>query len=448
MRPITSVTPFTRPRGRRTMMVLAASALTALTLTACSSTGQQSAESGDAAPAPSGEETATSQDTAYVINTGGVSKDNEDPWPSISVVDRATGEVTETIALPDDVDFAEVGHFANLSADGTKLWLGNRSTSEEDADGVVRQYDVAALHSHGTVSEPDDPEVVDASFGVGSGVQNVRTPDGRYVFTSSEQGDKGINVFDTQTGELLGNIPVDNTSPHSGAVSPDGSTYYTTTAEKHHVVGYDITGLPEEVPTDSERVVDVDLGYGSLHAFDIDSTGRYLFVGNSDWQIPEGSTPRSGVSVIDLQGEEPEIVATVPGRPHNFAISPDGKYLASTELKAQAKENDCDAGSEDLGNRLQFVDISTLTTDSPDFSTIEEIHSYETPGLGGSHPIWDDSTGWLYYTLIDNETQQGWLDVLDTSGLADGDPSVDAVRESQKIGWNPHGLVLPDRNGR
>lgn len=257
-----------------------------------------------------------------------------------------------------------------------------------------------------------------------------------------------MNVFDTVAGEFVGNIPLDNTSPHSGAVSPDGKTYYTTTAEKHRVVGYDISGLPDVVPTDADRVLDLDLGYGSLHALDLDATGRYLFVGNSNWQIPDGATPRSGVNVIDLRAAEPTVVATVPGRPHNFTISPDGRQLASTELKVQAKADDCDAGIADLGNRLQFIDISTLTGDSPDFSAIKELYAYSTPGLGGSHAIWDEKSGWLYYTVIDNETGQGWLEVLDTAALSSPTPAVSQVREAQQIGWNPHGLVLPGRNGR
>ncbi|GAA2182567.1 hypothetical protein GCM10009785_22370 [Brooklawnia cerclae] len=384
---------------------------------------------------------------AYIVNTGGVDAGLPDAGPSLSVVDRSTGQVSQTIELPNDGDHAEVGHFVNISADGTQLWLGTRSDETEAGHGTVRAYDLAALHETGVISY-DDSDAIQHSFDVGSGVQNVSTPDGRFLFTSSEQGTKGINIFDTETGEFIGNIPNDNTSPHSGAVSPDGKTYYTTTAEKHHVVGYDISGLPDTVPSDADRVLDLDIGYGSLHAFDIDPTGNYLFVGNSDWQIPEGATPRSGVNIIDISTGTPTIVATVPGRPHNFTISADGTYLASTELKAQAKANDCDAGAADLGNRLQFIDVSTLQDADPDYSTITEVYSYDTPGFGGSHAIWDEATGWLYYTVIDNESGQGYLHVLDTSTLDDASPSVSTVLDAQEIGWNPHGLVIPGRNGR
>ncbi len=425
------------PPARRPRTLPAVAVTAALLLAGCSSTA-----TGETTESPT-----AGLGNAYIVNTGGVESDVDHPYPSISVIDRSSADVTHTIAFPADVDHAEVGHFFNVSTDGSRLWLGTRSDETEAGHGTVRSYDLAALLTQDVTDYAQSDAVVN-SFDVGSGIQNVRTPDGRFLFTSSEQGTKGINIFDADQGTFIGTIPNDNTSPHSGAVSPDGKTYYTTTAEKHHVVGYDISGLPDRVPTDTDRVLDLDLGYGSLHAFDIDPSGRYLFVGNSDWQIPDGATPRSGVNVIDISGARPTVIATVPGRPHNFALSPDGKHLASTELKAQAKANDCDAGAADLGNRLQIIDISTLAGATPDPAAIKEIYSYETPGLGGSHAIWDEATGWLYYTVIDNESGQGWLQVLDTGGLDGTEPSLTQARDPQEIGWNPHGLVIPGHNGR
>lgn len=290
------------------------------------------------------------------------------------------------------------------------------------------------------VSALPTANAVERTFNVGNGVQNTKTPNGKYIFLSADQGSKGINVFDTKTDGFLGNIPNNNTAPHAGAISPNGKYYYTTTAEKHHIVGYDISKLANTSAAKLKRVLDIDVGYGSLHAVAIDPNGRYLFVGNASWSIPDGATHRSGINVIDLKTKK--IIATVPGRPHNCTISPDGHCLASTELKANVSSTDCDAGSGDLGDRLQIIDISTLTKKHPNTAAIKDIYHFDTPGLGGSHAKWDQRTGRLYYTTYDNDTSQGWLYVLNTSKLAKAKPNISQVLPKQKIGWSPHGIAF------
>ncbi|MGC4000249.1 MAG: hypothetical protein QM767_23540 [Anaeromyxobacter sp.] len=109
--------------------------------------------------------------------------------------------------------------------------------------------------------------------------------------------------------------------------------------------------------------------------------------------------------------------------------------------------DDCDATSGDLGNRLQLIDIATLSEPQPDPARIVDVHHFETPGLGGSHAGWDDESGLLYYTVIDNVTTAGWLYVLDTSGLEADAPSVAPVGDPISIGWAPHGVLFPGKNG-
>jgi hypothetical protein len=193
-------------------------------------------------------------------------------------------------------------------------------------------YDTAAFNNYSTVNNTNRANIIKYSFANGCGVQSVQSPDGRYLFASADQAPKGINVYDVKNHAFLGNITNGNTAPHVGAVSADGKRYYTTTAGSHHAVGYDISGLPAKVATDANKILDVDFGYGNLHALRLHPSGKYLFVGNATWPVPSGFTSTSGTNVIDLTLNPPKIVANIPGYPHNYAISPDGKYLMSSEL--------------------------------------------------------------------------------------------------------------------
>jgi len=145
--------------------------------------------------------------------------------------------------------------------------------------------------------------------------------------------------------------------------------------------------------------------------------------------------------VIEIATQK--IIATIPGRPHNYAISPDGKYLLVTELSSP----DCEVSLPgDPGNRLQFIDIATLSSAAPDASLIKDIYHFDTPGYGGSHASWDPTTGVLYYSVYDT-ANQGWLFLLDTSKLSAATPSVTQLGDKQKIGWAPHGVLFPGIDG-
>jgi hypothetical protein len=370
----------------------------------------------------------------YVINTGG----SAIKVPGFSIIDRKTGTVVKSIRFTDGTP--SVGHFANVTADGSELWLC--SNKADGSAGDVNVLNTAVFDSYSTINAGNRSSIIKKSFTVGCGVQSTQTPDGRYLFTSSNQGAKGINVFDVKNRAFLGTIANSTTAPHVGAVSADGKKFYTTTAALHTAVGYDISGLPARVPTDADKILNFELGYGSLHAVRLHPNGRYLFVGNNTWPVPAGvAAVTSGVNVIELATNR--IIATIPGRPHNFAISPDGRYLLSTELSSP----DCEVSLPgDPGNRLQFIDISTLLTANPDPAKIRDIYHFDTPGYGGSHAAWDATTGLLYYSVYDTNSQ-GWLFLLNTANLAAVTPSVTQVGDKVKIGWGPHGVSFPGING-
>ncbi|QEM67630.1 hypothetical protein FO488_05325 [Geobacter sp. FeAm09] len=376
--------------------------------------------------------------TAYVVdtNTGFPAQS----VPGLTLIDRASQTVIKTIRFTDQ-QLNDVGHFANVTADGSELWLcsGNYLSTTGD----VNVYDTAAFRNISTVNAGNRASVIKYSFpNVGCGVQNVQSRDGKYLFTSIGQGSKGVNVFDVKNHKHLGKIDNSNTDPHVGDVSPDNKTYYTTANSLSKVVAYDISGLPSVVPSYNTKLFEIDLGYGTLHALRLHPNGRYLFVGNNTWPVPAGAAvSTSGTNVIDLATRK--IIATIPGRPHNYAISPDGKYLASTELSSP----DCEVSLPgDPGNRLQFIDISTLLTATPDPTKIKEIYHFESPGYGGSHSSWDPTTGILYFSVYDTNFD-GWLFTLNTQNLSAATPSVTQIGSLIKIGRAPHGVSFPGING-
>jgi len=375
--------------------------------------------------------------TGYVVDTGGSSP----AIPGISLIDRVTKTVLKTVRFTNQAG-TRVGHFANATADGSEIW---DCSGQGASAGVMNVYNSAAFKTYSTLNDSNKGSFVKFSFAKGCGVQNVLSPDGKYIFASVDQSPKGVNVFDVKNHAYLGNITNGNTAPHVGAVSADGKKYYTTNS--FHAVGYDISGLPAVVPTDANKVLDVNLGYGSLHAVRLHPNGKYLFVGNNTWPVPSPlpstiSAATSGLNVIDIATQK--IIATIPGRPHNYAISPDGRYLLSTELSSP----DCEVTTPgDPGNLLQFIDISTLLTATPDPSKIKAVYQLKTPGFGGSHAAWDPTTGLLYYSVIDNVSSEGWLLLLDTSNLSAATPSVTQIGDKHQIGWAPHGVFFPGIDG-
>ena len=405
---------------------VAATAVLAIGLAGCGSSSDTGTNATPAAKA-----------VGYVVNTGGSAK-----IPGFSIIDRKNNSVAKTIRFTDGTP--SVGHFANVTADGSELWL---CTNKADGSaGDVNVLNTAVFGSYSTINASNKSSIIKKTFAsVGCGVLSTQTPDGSYLFTSNGQGTKGVNVFDVKNYQHLGVITNNNTAPHVGAVSPDGKTFYTTTAEKFHAVGYDISGLPAKVPTDADKVLDVDLGYGNLHALRVHPNGKYLFVGNNTWPAPSPlpatvTASTSGLNVIDIAANK--IIKTVPGRPHNYTISLDSKYLSSTENPA----TNCDVTPGDPGSLVQFVDISTLLAATPDSAKIVSLYQFITPGYGGSHAAWDATTG-LYYYSVSDATGQGWLYVLNTADLSAATPSVSVVVDKAKIGWAPHGVSFAGVNG-
>jgi hypothetical protein len=414
--------------------VLAAMFFAGIALAGCSS------GSGSSTPAT----TAATAAAGYVVNTGGATP----ATPGISVIDRNLQKAVKTVRFT-IYSGLHAGHFANVTPDGTEIWdcIGQGSTvgsisQGAPANGIMNVYNSAAFLTYSTLNNSNKTSFIKQSFPVGCGVQSTLTPSAKYLFASVDQKPNGINVFDVVNHKYLGNITNGNTAPHVGDVSADGTKYYTTTSGSHKAVGYDISGLPNTIPT-TPTLLNLDFGYGSLHALRLHPNGRYLFVGNNTWPVPATATvSTSGTNVVDLTTQK--IIATIPGRPHNYAISPDGKYLLSTELAAP----NCSV-VPDAGNLLQFIDISSLSsaTATPDPTKIVVVYQYTSTGFGGSHASWDPlNPNTLYYSVIDDVTSQGWLLTLNTANLSAATPSVSLVSRTA-VGTAPHGVFLQGYNG-
>jgi hypothetical protein len=341
----------------------------------------------------------------YLIDTGSASTSLPDLLPGIHVFDSTTNTLIKSATFTERKGVS-IGHFASLSPDGAYLWLCNDLGNVTADKGTVDVYDTATL------------TVVKRFKDVGCGVQNTRSRNGNYVLTSSTLTNK-INIFSVQNQTLLGSVDVAS-APHVGDTSADDKIFYTTNAALGHALAFDISQLPGTVP--AAPFWDVEVG-GNLHALRLHPNGKYLFV---------GASATTGTNVIDVATKT--IIAQIPGAPHNYAISPDAKYLASSELTVDATRG--------TGERLQVIDISTLSTATPDPAKIRQVATLAHPGWGGSHESWAPATGKLWYTLYSNTDKKGQVWVLDTSML----PDMVMVDAKIPIGDAPHGLAFADHN--
>ncbi|MBI2854051.1 MAG: hypothetical protein HYX87_03910 [Chloroflexi bacterium] len=221
--------------------------------------------------------------------------------PAISVLDMDKLALVDTIQFRDlatpDGKGKQQGHFLSVSADGKQVWIAEDIS---DNGGYVQVIDLAT----GSIVQKWD---------VGAGVANYITRDGKYLFTSSQK-TKNINVFDVSNVRYLGDFPI-GAAPHVIDVSSDGKTLWTTDSKGGNLRSFDISSLPNKLPTALDTI---KIG-GTLHAVLVHPNGKYVFVGSDE----------SGTNVVDTATKA--VVAKVPGKPHNFEISPDRKYLLSGE---------------------------------------------------------------------------------------------------------------------
>lgn len=387
----------------------------------------------------------TNYGTIYVSNTSSA---------TVSVIDLNTQEIIKTIDLSEKVTgSAAQSHFISVTQDGKYLWVGERQGT---ADGRVLVVDTASN------------EVV-KNFNVGVAIGQHLSHDGKWLFSMSNgkgnvpvnnEGNVSfnnvINVFDVANQTWLGKID-HNSTPHVLDTSPDSKTLWTTNFGGGKLVSYDISGLPGTIPQTTSKEIDIfqqlkgrgDIGESvsqvTLHALVVHPNGRHVIVGSYDG----GLTTGGGDVIVDT--EEAKIVARVPGRPHNYDISPDYKYL----LSGESNNPDCEEATylNDhqhtglTGPIVRIVTIDALSgataknqpSESVDWSTIKVSKTIDAGALGTggiNHQAYDPTGDYIIVAASGKDSSaNGRVLIVKSSDLS--------LVKDLEVGKGPHGVVSP-----
>jgi YVTN family beta-propeller protein len=324
-------------------------------------------------------------------------------------------------------------HFFEVTGDGKYIWVGEQ---QGKAQGAILVVDI-------------ETKQIVKTFDVGAAIGQTLSRDGKWVFAvSSGKGtvegvnyDQVINVFDVENQTYLGYIP-HGSAPHVLETTADSQTLWTTTAGGGKLVSYDISKLPSTIPQAPSKEIDIrqtlvdrgDIsGTITLHALALHPNGQYAIVGSFDNTLQTGG----GDIIVDLESEE--IVARVPGRPHNYDLSKDAKYLLSGESNAPDCEEETYLEEHQhtvTGPLVRLVDIDALSSASPDYDTIhvEKVIDSGAWGYGGiSHQAYDPSGHYILITTT--QSGQGKVVVVDAETLEE--------KTSITIGSSPHGITVP-----
>ncbi len=139
----------------------------------------------------------------------------------------------------------------------------------------------------------------------------VVTPDGRWVFVSSD-GDSKVSVIDTASDSLVASIEV-GPAPHGLAITPDGRLVLAA------VFGASAVAF---IDTASREVV-ARLPAGNPHNIALSADGRTAYVAV---QKPGAA----GLAVLDVPGREQVGFLPLDKTPRALSLSPDGKSLYFT----------------------------------------------------------------------------------------------------------------------
>ena len=366
---------------------------------------------------------------------------------SVTVIDGKTQTVNRTIDLSKVVEGgANQSHFISVTHNGRYLWVGERQSSKDGRTLVV---------------DLEDGDRVVRNFNYGAHIGMHISHDGKWIFAvAAGKGEvdginynNSINIYDALNLSYVGKIN-HGSAPHVMETSPDNKTLWTTDAGGGKVIAYDISTLPDAVPQTPSRQIDIlaqlkekyadkfaDLESTTLHAFAVHPSGKYLFVGS----FHHGeNTPGGGDVVVDI--EAGEIVHRIPGGPHNYDISPDGKYL----LSGESDQPDCEE-SEYLnhhnhtdieGPLVRIIDITALSgAGAIDWSLIKVVNTINSAALGAgsiNHQAYTPDGKFIYVTTSApraSETGNGIVLIVNADTLT--------LEKSLEVGRHPHGVVVP-----
>jgi YVTN family beta-propeller protein len=212
----------------------------------------------------------------------------------IAFIDTATRTVTATV----EADNFTPGP-STTSPDGRYLYVPNHNTAMSGAnENVIDVIDTAAKTLVGMIAVPANPHWV--AFG-----KNGR-------FYTSDHMSAEVTVLNAQNNAVIGEIQVGET-PHSEAMSPDGSRLAVTSFDGNEVFLIDTAA--------SKMVAQIPVGRNPLDIV-YSPDGRYLYTTNN-----EDNT----VTVIDTADNR--VIATVPtGKaPTSISVLPNGRQAYVTD---------------------------------------------------------------------------------------------------------------------
>jgi hypothetical protein len=400
---------------------------------------------------------------------------------TIGLIDSYTGQNLGTIDLKTNISTTAIAsgtgrqsHFLAVTRDAGQIWLGE-GTGET---GNVIVYDlkgganpVLKEKAGSRNAEVDTTDAAESSKllrrfeGVGSSISFYLSHNGKYAFqtngrtgSTNANGPVGINVYDVVNRIHLGVIPngesfadpadssktINSGNPHVIDSTQDDSILWTTDAAGGNIVAFDISHLDhiervDDLNVTKYRVLDGNYGITrivkfpvidpdalpnavtSLHAFALHPSGNFVLVGAAGGNLNDSRTPENdykGDYIIDVRNiENPKFFAKVPGNPHNYELSPDLKYLLSTESGGV----DCEEAHhvpDDTSSYLTRIDISTLLSSTPDPNKIfadkriatKEVFSGTTTTV--SHVLYSPDGERVYVTYYNDQ-----LVVFDANGL-------------------------------
>jgi len=204
----------------------------------------------------------------------------------IAVIDTQTLKVTGLLRAGSDPEQFD------LSKDGQRLFISNEDT------GTVSVLDVKTGALVGTIPVGAEPEGVRVA------------PNGKWVLATSESANS-ISVIDGGTLKLLRSVPVGQ-RPRDTAITPDSSTAYVSGEADASLYRVTLQGEAPATRLMQFRTEDRPMGVV------LDSHRNRVYV----------STGRGGtVAVVDLRGSKLLEEIPVGARPWGIALSHDGRRL-------------------------------------------------------------------------------------------------------------------------